>query len=70
MKETRWSTYIFNFILRAVLGVAVVYFANTYLESTGSLVRVGLNAVTLLTSGTLGLPGVAALYGITFYQSL
>ena len=35
-----------------------------------SSINVGLNPVSFLTSGTLGIPGVCLLYGITFYQIL
>lgn len=32
-------------------------------------VRVGLNPITMAASGTLGVPGVALLYGVAFYES-
>lgn len=53
-----------NFIIRAILGVAVIFFVNSVLDQKEIAVKVGLNAVSLLVSGFLGLPGVAMLYGI------
>ena len=56
-----------NFIVRAVVGAALIFFVNEFLSSQGIAVRVGLNPWTILTSGILGTPGVALLYGISFY---
>ena len=61
MKEKR-SSVIVNFIIRAVVGTAVIFF----LAMQGLSVRVGMNPVTFVTAGTLGAPGVALLYGISF----
>ena len=61
---------IVNFLIRALVGMALVFFVNEFIYSRGIEVGVGMNAVTFLTSGTLGIPGVALLYGIVFYQIL
>ncbi len=61
---------IVNFLIRALVGMALVFFVNEFISSRGIEVGVGMNAVTFLTSGTLGIPGVALLYGIVFYQIL
>lgn len=61
---------IVNFLIRALVGMALIFFVNEFLSSRGIDTGVGLNAVTFLTSGTLGIPGVALLYGIIFYQIL
>ena len=66
MDENR-SSIVVNFIVRAVVGLGVIFFTNEILASKGISVAVGLS---LLTSGTLGLPGVCLLYGILFYQNL
>ena len=61
----RSKTQIFlNFILRAVLGLLLIYFVNSFLDGRGILVHVGLGAVSLFVSGALGAPGVLLLYGI------
>ena len=69
MPEQR-SHPVVNFLVRAILGIAVIFFVNEFLASRGVSVQVGLNPITFLTSGTLGMPGVALLYGISFYQIL
>lgn len=61
---------IVNFLIRALVGMALAFFVNEFISSRGIEVGVGMNAVTFLTSGTLGIPGVALLYGIVFYQIL
>lgn len=66
MAEKR-SHLFANFIVRAVVGAALIFFVNEFLSSQGIAVRVGLNLWTILTSGILGTPGVALLYGISFY---
>lgn len=61
---------LINFLVRAIVGIAVIFFVNQLLVSRGISIRVGMNPITFLTSGVLGIPGVALLYGITFYQSM
>ncbi|WP_417168833.1 pro-sigmaK processing inhibitor BofA family protein, partial [[Clostridium] scindens] len=46
------------------------FFVNEFLASKGISAQVGMNPITFLTSGVFGIPGVALLYGITFYQIL
>lgn len=69
MSEQR-SHVLVNFIVRAIVGVAMIFFVNEFLSSQGISVQVGMNPVTVLTSGILGTPGVALLYGISFYRFL
>ena len=65
----KWCVKIaVNFLVRAIVGLAIIFFVNEYLDGQGISAGVGMNPVTFLTSGTLGFPGVALLYGITFYQ--
>ena len=54
MDENR-SSIVVNFIVRAVVGLGVIFFTNEILASKGISVAVGLNGLSLLTSGTLGL---------------
>ena len=61
---------IINFFVRVILGIAMIFFVNEFLEFENIAVRVGMNPLTLLTSGVLGTPGVALLYGIAFYRGL
>ena len=61
---------IFNFFIRALIGMAIIFFVNYFLDSTGIEASVGMNGVSFLTSGILGIPGVALLYGIVLYKVL
>lgn len=66
-KKVEW---LVNFILRAVMGAVGIYFINLFLTSQEIGVSVGINPVTVLTSGFLGFPGLAVLYGIRFFEIL
>ena len=71
MKE-KGIEIIINFIVRAVLGAAVIFFVNQFLDSQKIPVAVGLNPFTVLTGGILGLPGLRsfmALYAGKFCES-
>lgn len=61
---------IINFVMRCVLGTIAMYFINTILAGAQISLNVGINAVTVLTSGFLGIPGLLMLYGIGIYKSL
>ena len=65
MPEQR-ANLLSNFIVRAIIGSAMIFFINEFLSAQGVSVQVGLNPWTILTSGVLGTPGVALLYGISF----
>ena len=58
---------ILNFMLRAVFGMIAIFLINSLLTSRGLGEGVGINPLSLLTSGALGLPGIALLYGVHFY---
>lgn len=64
------SHIIINFFARAAAGLIMVFFINQFLVSQDIDPGVGLNPVTFAASGVLGAPGVALLYGISFYQGL
>ena len=59
-----------NFFIRAAVGMALIFFINQYVIPADSSINVGFNAVSFLTSGTLGIPGVGLLYGIMCYKIL
>ena len=59
-----------QFFIRAVVGMALIFFINQYVIPPDFSINVGMNAVSFLTSGTLGIPGVGLLYGIMCYQIL
>lgn len=58
------AQFLLNFLVRTVLGAIMILFFNELLNKQGFDINVGLNAASLLTSGVLGFPGVALLYGI------
>ena len=66
-EKTGW---VLTFVIRAMVGMAVIFFVNYFLDLRGIDMAVGLSPVSFLTSGVLGIPGVALLYGIVIYQSL
>lgn len=66
----RHSRIVVNFLIRAIIGCAMIFFINEFLAAKDIALNVGLNPITFVTSGTLGAPGVALLYGITFYQGM
>ena len=68
--ENKITTAVINFFIRAIIGMALIFFINQYVLPSDSSINVGLNAVSFLTSGTLGIPGVCLLYGIMCYQIL
>lgn len=66
----RKSEIIINFIFRAVMGTIGIYFINQLLVWQQIDLSIGLNPLTVLTSGTLGFPGLVLLYGINLYGLL
>lgn len=56
---------LLNFLVRLILGAVCIYLVNDFLSAQGISVAVGLNPISLLTSGTLGFSGVALLYAIS-----
>lgn len=64
------SMLILNFVLRSVVGTLLIFGGNYLVEAIGFSVSVGLNPVSVLTSGILGFPGVILLFGIKFYGLL
>lgn len=68
--EKKRPPFIINFVIRAILGMGIIFFANQYLDYRNIPVSVGLNMISFLTSGVLGIPGVGLLYGIMFYKIL
>ena len=62
--------FLLNFMLRAVTGMIAVFLINEALGAQNVSVLVGINPWTALTSGILGIPGVALLYGIRLLNFL
>ena len=60
---------IVNFGLRASVGTAAICLLNLALSSQGYGVNVGVNAVSILANGLLGLPGFLLLFGLAVFYS-
>ena len=58
------------FLSRAAVGVVGISVVNQMLETQGIAIAVGINPVSALTIGTLGISGFALLYGIMLYKIL
>lgn len=66
----RRAEWLINFVLRMVMGTICIYFCNYMLAKYHIEIHVAINPVSVLTSGFLGIPGVAVLFGIKFYKFL
>lgn len=66
-KNMEW---LLNIVMRSVLGTVAMYFINSGLAMVGISLGVGINLITVLTSGILGFPGLVALYGLCAYKLL
>jgi inhibitor of the pro-sigma K processing machinery len=60
---------IVDFGLRAAVGTAGIYLLDLVLRSKGYDINVGINGISVLANGLLGLPGFLLLYGLAFYYS-
>lgn len=66
----RKKEWIINFVFRTVTGTVAIFFVNGFLVSQGIGIAIGINPITVLTSGILGFPGLIMLYGINLYKWL
>ena len=62
--------WLLNVVMRSILGTIAIYFINGVLAGVGITLGVGINPITILTSGILGFPGLAVIYGIGIYNFL
>lgn len=62
--------WMLNIVMRSIWGTIAIHFMNRILASVGISLGVGINALTILTAGILGIPGLLALYGIGIFQLL
>lgn len=66
----RKMEWLLNVLMRSILGTIAIYFVNGVLAGMGISLGVGINPLTVLTSGILGFPGLVAIYSVGFYNYL
>lgn len=66
----RKAEWLINFALRGIMGTIAIYFINMGVTFLGFTTVVGINAVSILTTGILGIPGIVMLYGLSIYEIL
>lgn len=66
-KKMEW---LLNIVMRSVLGIISIHFINAALAGIGISLGIGINPVSILTIGILGIPGFLVLYGLGIYQLL
>ncbi|MBQ8040065.1 MAG: pro-sigmaK processing inhibitor BofA family protein [Lachnospiraceae bacterium] len=64
------ARFFLEFLVRVGVGAVVILWADSVFLKEGIGVFVGLNFWSLLTSGTLGFPGVALLFLISALHNL
>lgn len=62
----RKAAFLVGFMIRMTCGVAMILVVNSILSYYQISTLVGVNAISLLTSAILGIPGVCVLYAILF----
>lgn len=62
----RKAAFLVGFMIRMTGGVAMILVVNSILSYYQISRLVGINAISLLTSAILGIPGVCVLYAILF----
>lgn len=60
------AAFLIGCIVRLVSGGVAIFFVNAILSYYHVEVLVGINAISLLTSAILGIPGVCLLYALLY----
>lgn len=60
------ANYMFSLLLRTIFGLTCVYLINSAFKELEITTMVGINLISIITIGLLGIPGVILLYGGTF----
>ena len=66
--KKKGTKIIVNFLIRGIIGFAIIFFVNEFRDGQGISACVGMNPISFLTSRSYGFPGFALIYGISFYQ--
>ena len=62
----RRGSWQINFIVRALTGMGSIFLVNQWMDYRNIPVSVGLNVLSFLVSGCLGIPGVPCFMGLCF----
>jgi len=57
-----------TFLMRGLLGALGIHFVNIFLYGLGFPIGIGINLLTFLTTGILGLPGFLGLYAVGIFH--
>lgn len=69
MKSGGKFGFVRSFLFRLIVGIVCIVLANQYLNMKDIDISVGINPISVGVSAVLGVPGVALMYGILFYQN-
>ena len=61
---------LIDFLMRGILGMVGIHFCNAFLASIGISLGIGMNFISFLTIGFLGIPGFFGLYALGIYRLL
>lgn len=61
---------ILDFMVRVCFTTAGIYVLNLAMGIQGYSLTVGINPITVLSGGFLGLPGFLLVYGLSLYYSM
>ena len=64
------ARFFLDFFVRMIVGMTMILGVNQVLIGQGIEISVGVNLISLLTSASLGIPGVALLFAILALQIL
>lgn len=60
----RKMEWLLRMIMKACVGIVLIYGCNLLMEYFGMQILVGLNPITIGCSAVLGVPGVVLLYAV------
>lgn len=61
---------VLKFIVRCLLGIVIIYVANSAIQYYGGNLFVNLNEISIGVSGILGIWGVIFLYALQYYFTI
>ena len=62
------KTFFIHFMIRSIIGMGTIFLVNEFLSAYEIEQMVGVNLISFLTSGILGIPGIAIFMEFYFYR--